>query len=129
VEAVQTHAGRGFPVLPQLHPRILGALLSHAAVYLGNDSGVTHLAGVSGAPVVALFGPTDPVQWRPLGDVVVLRRCTTSAGSGNRIRVCDDPACMQAISVDDVLEAIDRLNVQNSAKSFTIDRRKPSDRG
>jgi heptosyltransferase-3 len=41
----------------------LACWLANAAVYIGNDSGVTHLAAASGAPVVALFGPTDPASW------------------------------------------------------------------
>jgi ADP-heptose:LPS heptosyltransferase len=47
--------------------RVLGALLARAALYVGNDSGVTHLAAAWGAPTLALFGPTDPAQWAPLG--------------------------------------------------------------
>lgn len=43
------------------------ALLSRADLYVGNDSGVSHLAGAVGARGVVLFGPTRPRQWRPLG--------------------------------------------------------------
>jgi len=35
--------------------------------YLGNDSGITHLAAMLGIPTVALFGPSDPTVWRPVG--------------------------------------------------------------
>jgi ADP-heptose:LPS heptosyltransferase len=45
----------------------VAALLSRADLYLGNDSGVSHLAGAVGARGVVLFGPTHPQQWRPLG--------------------------------------------------------------
>ena len=41
--------------------------LAGASLYLGNDSGVTHLAAALGAPTVAIFGPTDPRIWRPVG--------------------------------------------------------------
>ncbi|MEA2624547.1 MAG: heptosyltransferase [Candidatus Binatota bacterium] len=41
-------------------------ILSGAGLYLGNDSGVTHLAAVSGSPGIALFGPTDARLWKPL---------------------------------------------------------------
>jgi len=50
----------------------LAALLSRADRFLGHDSGVTHLAAAAGAPVTALFGPTDPVVWAP-PDATVLR--------------------------------------------------------
>jgi ADP-heptose:LPS heptosyltransferase len=45
----------------------LASLMSQAALYLGNDSGITHLAAGCGAPTIALFGPTDPRIWGPRG--------------------------------------------------------------
>ncbi len=45
----------------------VAALLSLARAVVGNDSGPTHLAAVVGCPTVALFGPTDPAVWAPLG--------------------------------------------------------------
>jgi len=49
----------------------LAALLSRAGRFLGHDSGVTHLAAAVGAPVTALFGPTDPAIWAPPGAKVL----------------------------------------------------------
>jgi len=46
--------------------RVLGS----AALYLGHDSGITHLSGLMGTPTVALFKHTDPVQWGPVGSRV-----------------------------------------------------------
>jgi ADP-heptose:LPS heptosyltransferase len=48
----------------------LACWLAGARLYIGNDSGITHLAAAAGAPVVALFGPTDPAIWGPRGDRV-----------------------------------------------------------
>jgi ADP-heptose:LPS heptosyltransferase len=45
--------------------------LAGATVVVSNDSGIAHLAAGLGAPVVAIFGPTDPVTWRPRGPRVV----------------------------------------------------------
>lgn len=61
---------------------VVAAVLRHARVFLGNDSGLAHLAGVLGVPTLALFGPTDPRQWRPLGPRVRTLRAesTTMAG-------------------------------------------------
>ncbi len=45
--------------------------------YLGNDSGISHLAAMLGVPTVAIFGPTDPHIWRPVGPFVkVIHRQT-----------------------------------------------------
>jgi Glycosyltransferase family 9 (heptosyltransferase) len=61
-----------------LGTRELGALLSRCGLFVGNDSGVSHLAAAFGAPVVALFGPSDPAVWRPLGRRVRIVRSPTS---------------------------------------------------
>ncbi|UCG14572.1 MAG: glycosyltransferase family 9 protein [Deltaproteobacteria bacterium] len=45
----------------------LAALIRHAALYLGNDSGITHLAAACSTPTIAIFGPTDPTIWAPRG--------------------------------------------------------------
>ncbi len=46
---------------------VVAALLSSCTLYIGNDSGVTHLAAAVGGECIALFGPTDPYLWRPVG--------------------------------------------------------------
>jgi heptosyltransferase III len=43
----------------------LAIRMSSSAIYLGNDSGVSHLAGAVGMSGVVLFGPTNSVIWRP----------------------------------------------------------------
>jgi heptosyltransferase III len=43
----------------------LAALIGGAAVYVGPDTSVTHLAAATGAPTVALYGPTDPRLFGP----------------------------------------------------------------
>ena len=48
----------------------LSAILKRCTAYLGNDSGITHLASSLGLPTVALFGPTDPEVWGPRGTSV-----------------------------------------------------------
>jgi len=50
----------------------LGCWLAGARLYIGNDSGITHLAAAVGLPVVAIFGPTDPTIWAPRGGNVRL---------------------------------------------------------
>ncbi len=50
----------------------LACWLAAARIYIGNDSGPTHLAAAVGTPVVALFGPTDPAVWAPRGPRVAI---------------------------------------------------------
>ena len=49
----------------------LAAWLAGARLFVGNDSGITHLAAAVGTPVLALFGPTDPRVWSPPGAHVI----------------------------------------------------------
>lgn len=62
----------------------LAEVLARATLYLGNDSGVSHLAGAVGAAGVVVFGPTDAHRWRPIsGSLVALQaRATEPRGFG-----------------------------------------------
>lgn len=46
---------------------VVHAALARCARFLGNDSGLAHLAAAAGIPVLSLFGPTDPVRYAPWG--------------------------------------------------------------
>ncbi len=51
--------------------RLRDLMARHADFYVGNDSGVSHLAAALGIPCLVLFRATSPAVWRPLGRVVV----------------------------------------------------------
>jgi ADP-heptose:LPS heptosyltransferase len=59
----------------------VAALLARCRLYVGNDSGLTHLAAAVGAETVAVFGPTDPAVWAPRGSRV---RVVRGSGDGDR---------------------------------------------
>jgi ADP-heptose:LPS heptosyltransferase len=71
----------------------LACWLASASLYVGNDSGITHLAAAVGTPVVALYGPTNPGVWAP---------------RGARVRVVA-AADLERIEVEDVLEALNEI--------------------
>jgi len=53
-------------------------LLSHANAFIGNDSGITHLAAGLGIRTLAMFGPTNPAIYKPIGpDVKIFADNTT----------------------------------------------------
>ena len=54
----------------------LAVWLASARVYIGNDSGISHLAAAVGTPTVALFGPTRPAVWAPRGPSVRILQAT-----------------------------------------------------
>jgi len=49
----------------------LAQWLAGARLYIGNDSGIGHLAAAVGTPALVLFGSTDPGVWRPTGSAAV----------------------------------------------------------
>lgn len=62
------------PVAHGLGVATVAALLARCSGYVGCDSGISHLAALVGAPTVAVFGPTDPARWAPLGPHVYAAR-------------------------------------------------------
>jgi len=93
-------------------PEALG-VLSHAALFVGNDSGLAHLAGAAGTPSVVVFGPTDPDATRPWDGpradgtparIAIARRRTACAPC--RFDVCPiDHRCLAGLGIDTVLAA------------------------
>jgi len=66
--------GKPWPMLFGLSLCDVAGVLSCASLYVGNDSGVTHLAAAVGVRTVALFGPSDPAIWGPRGSHVSVCR-------------------------------------------------------
>ncbi len=92
------------------------ALLAQSAAFVGNDSGIMHLAAASGIPVVAVFGPTSPVRFGPWGTNtrVVYSKFACSPCKQRLFTECTPTAdgrarCLDEISVEMVLEQLERL--------------------
>jgi ADP-heptose:LPS heptosyltransferase len=65
---------KGTTVLETPFPlKDLACLLTQASAYLGNDSGVTHLASACGARTFAVFNSTDSRNWSPQNDIFILQ--------------------------------------------------------
>ncbi len=83
------------------------SLLKTVGGFAGNDSGVSHLAAFLGLPTVAVFGPSDPVRWRPLGRavaVVTSDSCCPPCFELDNVD-CDSRRCLNGASVDMVFKA------------------------
>jgi ADP-heptose:LPS heptosyltransferase len=73
----------------------IAAFLARSSLFVGNDSGLMHLAAASNAPTLGLFGPTSAAEYAPAG-----QRAAALTGTG---------ATMDGISVDAAVEAAARL--------------------
>lgn len=101
----------GFPVIRNLTLPILAGLLALCGGFLGNDSGVSHLAAAVGIPTLAIFGPTDSFLWAPRGKAVKVLAPSLSCAPCTREKMASCPLqeCLGSISVSQVLEAVEDL--------------------
>jgi heptosyltransferase I len=82
------------------------ALLEASDVYVGVDSGPMHIAAMTGTPVVALFGPTDPAKVGPYGKGHLVIRRNDLDCLACRKRACENRVCLEGISASEVYEAV-----------------------
>ncbi len=90
----------------------LAGLLHGAALVVSVDTGVMHMASALRVPLVSLHGPTAPPRWGPLSaEAVAVASPEPGSGYLNLgFDFPDDPPpCMEAITVQAVREAVDRL--------------------
>ena len=94
--------------------RQMAALLRRCDLFFGGDSGPMHVAATAGAPVVAVFGPTNIARFAPFGEAhrVVSRRLTCSPNGPAQVQdrcwecLYADPLCLTELPVDPVLDAL-----------------------
>ena len=87
----------------------LAAVAEQCDVFVSNDTGTMHVAAAMGTPVVAVFSARDyPLRWHPYGEQHTVLRTEIECGPCFA-EVCpyyDLPKCLDAISVEQVLEAV-----------------------
>lgn len=100
--------GEGVDLTGQTNLLQLAALLEKCSLLITNDTGTMHIASAIRTPVVAIFGPTDPVATGPWGKGHVVVRKEVSCGPCFK-RVCPtDHRCMEQITVEEVEEVVNR---------------------
>ena len=105
---IEIPAGAATAVLEDPDLPLAAGILMSAMLYVGNDSGISHLAGAVGTPSVVLFGPSDARLWRPGGahvHVILTTAACAPCADAERTR-CRRGDCMDAIGVEEVWEAV-----------------------
>lgn len=86
------------------------ALMEHATLFVGNDSGLLHFAAALNVPTVSIWGPTNPGKWGPKGplhrQLRKRERCEGCIYWDYRWTCDRDRVCVKAVSVEDVLGQI-----------------------
>jgi len=111
-------AGADAPVLANGLTLIqLASVMEGCRLFVGNDSGISHMAAALRLPVVAIFGPTDQRVWSPRGEktVVVRRGIHCSPCPQERFFQCKDSECLRGIEVDEVLEGLEKMGIESKS--------------
>ena len=113
IMAIRKASGYALPYFTQLGLSELGAMIKASNMIICNDSGPMHMAGVLGTPTVALFGPSDPTVWAPVGAKKEIVTCDPMECMPCDQKGCDYEGdhCMTRIEVDDVKRAVDKLDL------------------
>ncbi len=100
-------------ILAELLPLgLLAAVVEQCRLFIGNDSGIAHLAAALQVPSVVLFGPTLPRHWAPLGrHVRVLRNPQGCEGCARGVQT---HTCLENITVQDVIQNSLALQIRHA---------------
>lgn len=124
----------------QVRLPVLGYLLSRAALYVGTDTAVSHMAAAVGTPTIVLFGPSNPVKWGPWpkdfpatthspwstkgsqqqGNVFLLQgdgACVPCLAEGCERHIKSVSECLQQLSAQRVIQAVE---VMLTARPLTM---------
>ena len=95
----------------EVRVRISAAVLSHAKIYLGHDSGPLHLAAAVGTPCIGIFSSRRPPgEWFPFGKKHrVLYHTIECQGCGFEFCTERNKECIRSITVSEVAEAVESL--------------------
>jgi heptosyltransferase-3 len=113
--------GIGANAAGELSIRESAALLEHCFLYLGNDSGVMHLAASVGTPCVAVFSAVDWIgRWKPFGKNNHLFRERVECEGCHSPTCFNNGKCLDLISVDQVYEACRESIITKRATAAVI---------
>ena len=111
-ESLLSHSSARVIVLSDLSLPEVTALCSRARLFVGNDSGIAHIAAAAGAPCVVIFGSSNRVHWRPWTtqpNEVVYEEMPCQPCPGYFCAEFDQPECILRVPVERVVAAIDRV--------------------
>jgi ADP-heptose:LPS heptosyltransferase len=103
-----------------------GAVIERMNIFMTNDTGPMHVAAAVGVPTVALFGQTNLYRYHPYMDdsmyITIKKECSICPCSSFehpmeecRKHDCDDKQCMDSITMDEVIEAAEKLLSKQNA--------------
>jgi lipopolysaccharide heptosyltransferase II len=99
------------------------ALASRAEIFVGNDSGIAHIAAAVNTPGVVIFGSSNREHWHPWTDApyeIVYRSLPCQPCAGYVCREFGEPKCILGVGIAEVTEAVGRILKEDKEKSLRI---------
>jgi predicted lipopolysaccharide heptosyltransferase III len=112
VEDLKARSSAGVIGLTNLSLSEVTALAARARLFVGNDSGIAHIAAAVGAPVVVIFGSSNVAHWRPWAVAaaeIVLEEMECQPCHGYFCEKFAQPECILRVPVERVTAAIERV--------------------
>ena len=104
----------------------LSAILARCSLYIGNDSGVSHLAAAVGAPTATVFGPSDIVQWAPRGKHILIfsQHVECSPCNVSTMKACLHRQCLTTFSSGEIIRQLEQwpalVNLTRGGSGITV---------
>jgi heptosyltransferase-3 len=120
VDAIRRETRFSFHDLSDLSLPEVAALSARSLLFVGNDSGIAHIAAAMRTPVVVVFGSSNVSHWRPWSQApsaVVLHKMPCQPCPGYTCSGPEPLGCIRNITAESVLEAIDRVLDEAAARS------------
>jgi heptosyltransferase-3 len=111
LESLLMHATGSITSLDLSLPEV-SALAARSKIFVGNDSGIAHIAAAVAAPSVVVFGSSNVAHWRPWNKAaaeVVVEQMPCQPCHGYFCEKFPQPECILRVPVERVLAAIDRV--------------------
>lgn len=120
-DEVRRVCAKDFALLDALNLRQLIALVSDCRLFIANDSGPTHLAAAAGRPVVAIFGSSSSVHWRPWATRhrVAQNDFPCNPCRGDHCYAFAEPRCILSVTFEQVRDACEELLAERDSNSVT----------
>ena len=112
LEDLKKHSAAPIVTFDDLTLPEITALASKARIFIGNDSGIAHIAAAVGTPSVVVFGSSNRDHWRPWTDApneIVFEPLPCQPCPGYECKEFGDPKCILSVRPEAVFAAVERL--------------------
>jgi lipopolysaccharide heptosyltransferase II len=112
IKALREHSNAPIAAFTNLKLPEVTALAARASLFVGNDSGIAHIASAVETPSVVIFGSSNVAHWRPWSNPlseVVREELPCQPCPGYTCAEFNQPECIRRVSVQRVWQAIERV--------------------